>query len=466
MREQDLLSIKIPKAWVEMASDGEAIEGTVVFKLELENDAWYLCGEMEAQDIQALKHRVLLESEDIADILDDALSIDQWAQDAGFKQAYHQVCETLCREAGARVFQDLEKLDVSIKPGEYVLQQHAVSASQGNLLDLLGRMIRKEARQRPAPDYLKVDAPDGFIPDRAVLESLRQHIYEGTPAIAILGPTGSGKSALARYAGHHLNNYGYGIHIIDAHVRLEGDRLFERDDFNAEGTFIQEGVLLRLARETRKIGLRLIVVLEEYNAFSDETRREFYRLFNDEDRRYPIQSTKDGKIKERVDFSHVQFILTGNPLSSEKYLTDDLKRLSNAEARRLTILYLDYTQNPATLREIFQAIIHRKQSYQSLSRVVPDVEKQINYQMGVDIFRALNTRGEGKSLGFDVGYSDIANCLWTLCLRGHRPDACAVAITEHILNAIPDITIRSVAADRIRQAANIKIPTELLVRDI
>jgi len=241
--------------------------------------------------------------------------------------------------------------------------------------------------------------------------------------------------------------------------------LFDRDDFNADGTFILEGVLCTLARESKKLGLRLLIILEEYNAFSDETRREFYRLFSDHDRFYPIQSSKDNKVIDKVDFSHVQFLITANPLTSDKYLTDDLKRLSNAEARRMVILYLDYARDDQTIKRILQSLIKRKQGYTILRQKSLDFEKAINWQLGIDVFKELNRRSEGEDLGWDVGYTAISDMLWTAVIRTHEPDNYVTAMTEHILNGIPDISTRMLAADRIRQAVGVDIPTDVVTRD-
>jgi hypothetical protein len=161
----------------------------------------------------------------------------------------------------------------------------------------------------------------------------------------------------------------------------------------------------------------------------------------------------------------VQFLLTGNPLSSDRYLTDDLRRLSNAETRRLVILYQDYAQEPAIVQKILQAIVSKKLAYKKLKAKVPDLDKRINWKLGVDIFKALNSRKDGDSLGFDVGYSAVADMLWTATLRAHQPKRFEIAITEHILNGIPDVNIRQLARDRIRQATNISISNEIITRD-
>ena len=469
MRKEDLAEVKLPDTEAEIInkSTGQKAAGKVKFRVVREEeeggDSWYLEGEITMPDLNSSSRRLLLAAEDISDILDDSLNVDVYFQDVEFRKILRHLAENLCNEAVPKVFSPGVQVEFELKPGTYVLQRYAVSRGE-NLLAVLGEIIRKDTERKPVPAHLRVDAPAGFVPDKDVLEAVRQHLYDGTPAIALLGPTGSGKSALARYIGHHLSSFGYGVHIIDAHARLEGDRLFERDDFNEKGTFIQEGVLLRLARETQKMGLKLIVVLEEYNAFTDETRREFYRLFNDMDRRYPIQSTKGGKA-EFVDFSHVQFILTGNPLTSHRYLTDDLKSLSNAESRRLVILYQGYTQDEAILQKILRSIIYRKESYQQILRVIPDIDGKIDWNLGVSVFKALNTPGEGKGLGFDTSYQSVAQFLWTVVLRGHRQDAYAISAMENLLNPIPDIGVRSVAAQRLQTAAGIHIPADLLARD-
>jgi hypothetical protein len=465
MKEEDLKRIVIPSAHVKLNFPNTTpVEGKVSYALKKDKqELWHLAGELIMEN-DIIKDKVLIESEEIIDILSDALSVDQYCQDEDFQKHQRELALRLVLQMWGKkgISITREAVDIELEP--YILQQHTVSKTEANLLMLLFEEARKKNKKAQVPKYLTVKPPDNFIPDELVLESLLQRIYEQVPAIAILGPTGSGKSALARYVGARLNNEGFGVYIIDGHARLEGDRLFERDDFDEKGTFILEGILLRLARETKKLGIRLLVILEEYNAFSDETRREFYRLFSDENRVYQIQSSKS-KESQEIDFSHVQFLLTGNSLSSDRYLTDDLRRLSNAETRRLVILYQDYAQDEATVQRILQAIVSKKLAYKKLKTKVPDLDKRINWKLGVDIFKALNSRKDGDSLGFDVGYSAVADMLWTATLRAHQPKRFEIAITEHILNGIPDVNIRQLARDRIRQATNISISNEIITRD-
>jgi len=455
IQEKDLQNIIIPPAVVTASN----FSGTVSFKLAQNKDLWYLEGTIDNGNERA-NDEMLLETEDIIDILEGTLDIDQYCQDEEFQTHQKELAKRLVMKLGEKI----NRNTVEVKLGQYLRQQHIKRTSGINLLQVLIEKS-KSVKKYDIPDHLKVEEPKGYIPDQELIEAVLQRIYEGTPATAILGPTGSGKTVTARYIASQLNKQGFGVHIIDANARLEGDRLFDRDDFDTNGTFILEGVLCQLARETKKLGLKLLIILEEYNALNDETRREFYRLFSDEQRTLKIQSTKNNQVLNEVDFGHVQFLITANPLTSEKYLTDDLKRLSNAETRRITILYQDYAFDDSTIKKILQALIRKKKGYQTLRESYPEIEEQINYQLGIDIFKELNKRGEGQSLGYDIGYTNIADMLWTALLRSHQSGNFVSAITEHILNPIPDISIRSLAAERIRQAVGIEIPHHLITRD-
>ena len=455
IEEKDLENIIIPPAIVTASN----FQGTVSYKLSQNQKLWYLEGTIDNGTDRA-EDQILLEAEDVIDILEGTLDIDQYCQDEEFQNHQKELAKRLVMKLGEKI----NRNTVEVKLGAYLRQQHIKKTSGINLLQVLIEKSRNN-KKFDIPEHLRVEELRNYIPDQQLIESVLQRIYEGTPATAILGPTGSGKTVTARYIASQLNQEGYGVHIIDANARLEGDRLFDRDDFDANGTFILEGVLCQLARETKKLGLKLLVILEEYNALNDETRREFYRLFSDEQRTLKIQSTKNNQVFNEVDFNHVQFLITANPLTSEKYLTDDLKRLSNAETRRITILYQDYTFQDATIKKILESLIHKKKGYKTLRQSYPEIEEQINYQLGIDIFKELNKRGEGQSLGYDIGYTNIADMLWTALLRSHQSGNFVSAITEHILNPIPDISIRSLAAERIRQAVGIEIPHELITRD-
>ncbi|MCK4306783.1 AAA family ATPase, partial [candidate division WOR-3 bacterium] len=317
MQEQDLLNISIPRARVKTTVDSTPVELQIDYELEKnKEDLWYLVGSV-SYDGKTKEDKLLVESEEVIDILDDSLSIDEYLQDEGFQNHQKKLAERIAVSLLSDQGLNTNRERVNVELESYILQQHIIQTKGDNLLTVLIGEAKKSNGNHKVPDYLRVTAPVGFIPDPLVLESLQQRIYEATPAIALLGPTGSGKSALARYLGAQLNQEGYGVYTIDGNARLEGDKLFERDDFDQSRTFILEGVLCRLARETKELGIKLIVLLEEYNALTDETRREFYRLFSDEERYYTIQSSKYGNTEAKVDFSHVQFLLTANPLTSD-----------------------------------------------------------------------------------------------------------------------------------------------------
>ena len=137
-----------------------------------------------------------------------------------------------------------------------------------------------------------------------------------------------------------------------------------------------------------------------------------------------------------------------NP-TRERYLTDDVKHLSNAETRRMAMVYLGYEREPRKIERILRAIITAKPAYRRLVREIPDLSEKIPYKLGRDIFLALSDTED--PLGYDVGYSSVADAIWTATLRAHRRDRHAIAIREHILNAIPDDGTRELAAKRIRK---------------
>ena len=459
MTESDIMDIKLPNARVTI-KDIENVEGMVSYRIEKQaRGDWYLVAELTSDHGEEMTS-TLLEAEDIEDLVSGALSPDEFAQRNSLKDRQTDIAAKLLSKVLLYdIYKQHKHVDVKLEP--YVLQRHTTVKQGSNLLHKLGQ-LRRKTDAADVPSHLQLREPEHYLPDPVVEESLLQRIYEGVPATALVGPTGSGKSMMARYVVSKLHRQGYAGYIIDAHANLTPDRLFDRDDFDASGTFVVEGVLVKMARETKRLGLRLIVVLEEFNAFTDETRRLFYRLFSD-DAVYEIQSSKVDPSQASVDFSHVQFIITANPLD-QRYLTDDLKQLSNAEARRMVIVHHGYERNRERVKDILQAIIHKKQSYQLLQNEMPDIDRHIPFGMGVDMFLELTRRIKGEGPGHDVGYDQVAFAIWTACLRSHRSDALLLGIQEHILNCIPDIALRSNLAQRIRQAINIEIPEEIVMQ--
>lgn len=100
-----------------------------------------------------------------------------------------------------------------------------------------------------------------------------------------------------------------------------------------------------------------------------------------------------------------------------------------------------------------------------MKQAYPEIDNLINYQLGIDLFKGLNKRDGEDPLGYDIGYSQVADLLWTHALRSKERESLVGAICEHVLNAIADLGIRTLAAERIRQAVGVVIPSSYLLRD-
>ncbi|RKZ28007.1 hypothetical protein DRQ36_11045 [bacterium] len=452
MTDEQLKAVVLPRANVTLTGQDYAV--TVEFHFQLDgSDIWYLWGCIENVEDKFCS-RELLPQEEISDILEDVIEVDQYCQTEEFREKLEKLALRVAEEPIEPKLEHTQPpLVVELEP--YMLQQHAVTP-KGKALFL---KLAPGSDNTEIPAEFIIKPPENFIPDEIVYESLLQRIYEGVPAIALVGPTGSGKSALAKYVGAKLVEKGWGTFVIDASARLGGDRLFERDDFDPSGTFLLEGFLLKAVRKAKDTNIRLLVVIEEYNTLSDETRREFYRIFTDDNRVYHIQSpqpimTDDGEEIRDVDFSETCFILTMNPIQ-ERYLTDDVKRLSNAETRRMATVYLGYERDRNKIEKILRAIVTAKPAYKELSGNGNILDDCVSYKLGTDLFLALS---DGKDpLGYDVGYSSVADAIWTAALRAHRRERYSIGIEEHILNAIPDPQTRELAAKRIQQATGIVV---------
>ena len=130
------------------------------------------------------------------------------------------------------------------------------------------------------------------------------------------------------------------------------------------------------------------------------------------------------------------------------------------------MVYLDYTKDRKVVLEILRAMVKKRPGYSLLkTKMDGELDDLFPWELGADIFLSLNHRGDDP-LGWDIGYSSVADMLWLAGLRGHLPNALEESIAEHILNMIPDISIRSLACERIKQATGISIPHSLIMRDI
>jgi len=482
----ELLSAKLPDMHVVDLTTraGGSLDLTIKYQFKVDGsikNSVSVCGFYE-KDVNK-KDIVKLKPTTVSSYTDGTMTLDELCQSSEIRNIQANTMQSILNTIDEidRSLCNETYLSSRIKADPYIAQSMVmegkdISMELINLIETNGSVIPKE--------YF-VTAPDNIVPDTEIVNAVIGYIGDGTPCTAMIGPTGSGKSFTAKYIAGILTASGFASMTVDANERTEGDRLFERDDFNSEGTFILEGTLLEFARRTKELGLRGLVVLEEYNAFGDSTRREFYRLFSNTDRYYQIESGNakkmragqerdkrerngNGKndVQNRVDFSHIQFLITANPITSDRYLVDDLKRLSNAEARRVTMVYHDYATSRTVLTNIFKTIIKSKPITKLLMTKYPNFSKTVNISDGVKCFQELNApSATGDRLGFDFGYTSIANWVWTAAVRGNTAPAWISSSLDHLLNPVPDHELRRDIAQKLDSKFGIRIGSDLIYRD-
>jgi len=470
----DLPKVKLPRVMYKSLplKDGSRVDLNIEneFFYDDEDGTWYVVCRCDYGG-RTLTGRTVLDNNILEDLKSGVVSIDEYCQSERFNAVIVGLSEIILGAVDDLDVKHLTTKEVRDARTIEAYTPQAIAQKSRSVGRDIARIILESAfgkgkRLSKVPKEYRITPPKAIVPDDVIVSTVLRYIAEGSPAVALVGPTGVGKSYTAQHIGALLNLKGYAVMRIDANARTEGDRLFDRDDFNEKGTFILEGTLTTFARRTKKLGLKALVIIEEYNAFDDATRREFYQLFNDEERYYTIQSSKDQKVLDRVDFHHVQFLLTGNPVTSEKYLVDDLKRFSNAEARRIVMVYQDYSQDPRYIRRVLMAIIRKKPIYEEIKKEVADIDEIIDLNMGVRCFRELNRpNGDGYRLGFDFGYTSVANWLWTLAVYGYTEEAWIRATADHILNPIPDVQVREDVVHRLESVFGVHLPGYLIYRD-
>ena len=195
MTEDKLKAIILPRANVSLPEND--FNKTVEFQFQQDGEnTWYLWGMLEGES-ETRCSRELLPQEEIIDILEDVQDIDQYCQTEDFCEKL----KTLARRVVEEIIEpklEHRKPPLIVELEPYLLQQHAVS-TQGEALFL--KLAPNGDENISIPKEFAVSAPVNFIPNEVAQESLLQRIYEGVPAISLVGPTGSGKSALARYVG-------------------------------------------------------------------------------------------------------------------------------------------------------------------------------------------------------------------------------------------------------------------------
>jgi len=415
----------------------------------------------QSTQLQIDTYQQPIEDSDIAKYANGSNTIDGLLADRSVSTVYD-----LQGAVGEALLQQIPSVDLSavetVWPRKHTPQLAAYTPQSffdknGNLATTNFSTGIKRAKGFKIPDELSVFAPKHIVVNQKVMRRVENYVLDGSAATAVIGPTGSGKSLHARWLADKLKDYGYASKIIDANARMDGSTLFFREDFDDKGTFVLEGSLVKFARETKAKDLRGVVILEEYNAFDDKTRREFYRLFSDTDRMYEIQSTKG--TDTIVDFSHIQFLITANPLT-EAYIQDDLRPLSQAEGRRITTVFLGYPTDGRVLQKLFKTIIEAKPNFKTL-KVPP------NYGNAVKLFKLIHaTDSSNQSLGFDAGYSPVAACAFWAAVDGNTAEAWITAIDDNIITKITDITVRNTIVARIQAKMAITIPPELVSQGV
>lgn len=400
--------------------------------------------------LDALNERRALPQAEVEDLLNGSLSVDQFFQSPDFVEWAQSVVTTLVhREVGT------PDVEVKYQWETYVPQALNMATIGTNLWEeTKASAFVKRKDPRPIPSYYQVKTIPGFVPNQNIFDELQFHVANGDPAIALVGPTGVGKSEMARYMGAALGETGYAVFTIDCAAHVKSENLFDMVDITAEsGLIVRLGSLCTAAKETAELKCKLFVVMDEWNALEDESRRLFYPLFGRHHRYHRVQHTKGGEYRDPVDFSHVTFLLTANP-PDINYLTDDLKPMSNAEVRRLVIIDMAYDTDPGVLEAIFKGIVTRLPSYRRLVKKEPKLEEQIPWTLGVRLFSTMNDKS-GAPVPYDVGYSAVAQTLWEAtaksCAGIEFRVALRSALDQYCFNGIADRSIREALLNRASQ---------------
>jgi hypothetical protein len=410
---------------------------------------------------------VRIPPEDVASLLDESLSVDAYMQGPEFRNPIEQNISLLCQKAYAPGV----ALKVNVEWSAYVPQKALKLTIENIDLYSVMRSARLPSDNVEVPQEYVLSWDQAFIPPAKQARLLGFHIFNRDPVICVSGPTGSGKTQLGYYIAATLAGKGFAGMAVDATTHIEIDELFDYVDITSEdGVKTGLGTLCTFARDTKEKGLQGIVVINEFNAFKDETRRAFYPLFDVAIRRHIVQDAKGGKHLDPVDFEHITFILTTNP-TNVQYLTEDIKAFSNAEVRRMAFLELPYETEKTKIREILSSIISHKPAYQETNKAymakatgkkaTPLLDK-LNWDLATDLFMQLNTK-EGLPVNYDVGYTVVANLLWMgTVLATHSKsgmsvaEAMAQAMETYLITGIQDESVKDIMRQR---AANCGIRT-------
>ncbi len=145
MQEENLLNISIPRARVKTTVDSTPVELQIDYELEKnKEDLWYLVGSV-SYDGKTKEDKLLVESEEVMDILDDSLSIDEYLQDEQFQNHQKQLAERIAVSLLSEEGLNTNRERVNIELESYILQQHIVQTKGDNLLTTIYGMLRNRA---------------------------------------------------------------------------------------------------------------------------------------------------------------------------------------------------------------------------------------------------------------------------------------------------------------------------------
>jgi MoxR-like ATPase len=392
-----------------------------------------------------------LDPDDVIALMDETLSVDAYIQSKEFEEPVEKMVAMLMR----RMYPSGHRLKMKLEWEKYSPQRVLKNTISTDLYAALRTFGMGKKKASSAPPEYTLSADPAYIADQDQLRQLCYHVWNKDPVIVLSGPTGSGKTQMAYYLCQQMAKTGVAGFTVDATTHIEIDEMFDSVDISAnDGVTTQMGTLCTFARETKQMGVPGIVVINEFNAFKDETRRAFYPLFDPHNRRHIVQSAKGNLHLEPVDFEHITFIVTTNPTQIQ-YLTDDLKAFSNAEVRRMVFMDVPYERDTEQIEKILKSIIIHKESFKRLSEEDPELEKGINWTLATQLFQYLNT-DDGLPIPYDVSYSTVANIIWmgtVMATNKKNPmpvnKTLAVALDSYLLVGIGDTAIK----DAMRQRA-------------
>ena len=397
------------------------------------------------------KKSIPMDQDAVENIKNEVLSLEEYVQEEEFQEAVEQAIHTIASTINSSID------DVNCQWGAAV---HGSATTTNKLTKASVKSLkatRNKALSDKVPEEYRVVAALYYTPIKKFFTQIAFHLVGGAPAVAILGPTGSGKSEMAKHIGAYLQDTGTASYVLQGDSHLLTEHLFDMMDFTADkGIMPIHGSICDFARKTKELGLKGLVIIDEWGAMKDATRRPFYPLFSRHNRFYVPQITKGDMHLDPVDFSHVQFLLTANP-PHVQYLTDDLRPMTCAEARRITCIEMPYETEKNELISIFKNIVKGTSTYDKIKadHGTDAPEDDIGWDLAVRAFKALNEETDSP-VRYDVSYEQIATAYWNAAIferitSSNTSNVLFEQLKFTIFNGISDQNTRDDLIERVRQ---------------